>query len=109
MTDALTSGKWIEQPGYKQQTADAVEGSSVFKLNQSDRYILMYDVYGKGKYQFCESVDLDRFKVIDHEVSMDFHPRHGSIIPLSRSEFKRLTDRWGTPSDIKLSTRKIPY
>ena len=108
LTDSLTSGKWIEQPGYKQQTNDAVEGSSVFKLNQSDRYILMYDVYGKGKYQFCESVDLDRFKVIDHEVNMDFHPRHGSIIPLSRSEFKKLTDRWGTPSDIKLSTKKNP-
>jgi GH43 family beta-xylosidase len=108
LTDSLTSGKWIEQPGYKQQTTDAVEGSSVFKLNQSDRYILMYDVYGKGKYQFCESDDLDRFKVIDHDVSMDFHPRHGSIIPLSRSEFKAVTDRWGTPADIKLVTRKNP-
>jgi len=41
ITDSLTSGKWIEQPGYKQQTNDAVEGSSVFKLNQSDKYILM--------------------------------------------------------------------
>lgn len=108
LTDSLTSGKWIEQPGYKQQTTDAVEGSSVFKLNQSDRYILMYDVYGKGKYQFCESDDLDRFKVIDHEVNMDFHPRHGSIIPLSRSEFKTLTDRWGTPKDITVPNRKNP-
>src|SRR5690606_41079210 len=54
LTDSLTSGTWIEQPGYKQQTRDAVEGSSVFKRNQSDTYVLMYDVYGKGKYQFCE-------------------------------------------------------
>ncbi|ULT25136.1 glycoside hydrolase family 43 protein [Sphingobacterium sp. E70] len=81
MTDSLTSGKWIEQPGYKQQTKDAVEGSSVFRRNQSDQYILMYDVYGKGKYQFCISDDLDRFKVIDQEIDMDFHPRHGTIIP----------------------------
>ena len=36
MTDNLTSGKWIEQPGYKQQTTDAVEGSSIFKLINSD-------------------------------------------------------------------------
>ncbi|MCL7986700.1 family 43 glycosylhydrolase [Sphingobacterium sp. lm-10] len=108
ITDSLTSGKWVEQPGYKQQTRDAVEGSSVFKLNHSDKYILMYDVYGKGKYQFCESVDLDVFKVIDEEISMDFHPRHGSIIPLSRSELKALTDRWGVPEDIHLPTPSNP-
>ena len=100
LTDSLTSGKWIEQPGYKQQTRDAVEGSSVFKLNHSDKYILMYDVYGKGKYQFCESVDLDRFRVIDKDISMNFHPRHGSIIPLSRRELHALTTKWGVPPNF---------
>ncbi|MEI2273014.1 family 43 glycosylhydrolase [Sphingobacterium sp. ML3W] len=108
MTDSLTSGKWIEQPGYKQQTKDAVEGSSVFKRNQSDQYILMYDVYGKGKYQFCVSDDLDRFKVIDQEIDMDFHPRHGTIIPLSRDELTQLTSHWGKPKDIPLALKKNP-
>ncbi|MGB3105335.1 family 43 glycosylhydrolase [Sphingobacterium siyangense] len=108
ITKSLTSGNWTEQPGYKQQTHDAVEGSSVFKLNQSDKYILMYDVYGKGKYQFCESTDLDSFKIIDHQINMDFHPRHGTIIPISRSELKRLTDQWDAPKGISLSFRKNP-
>lgn len=108
ITDSLTSGKWIEQPGYKQQTHDAVEGSGVFKLNQSDKYILMYDVYGKGKYQFCESHDLDKFKVIDQEVKMDFHPRHGTIIPVSRKELKALTDKWGTPKGMELDLKANP-
>lgn len=108
ITDSLTSNKWIEQPGYKQQTRDAVEGSSVFKLNHSDKYILMYDVYGKGKYQFCESYDLDVFKVIDHDISMDFHPRHGSIIPLSRTELKTLTEKWGLPDGIELPKNHNP-
>ena len=102
ITDSLTSGKWIEQPGYKQQTRDAVEGSSVFKLNHSDKYILMYDVYGKGKYQFCESIDLDKFKVIDHNITMDFHPRHGTIIPISREELINLTSEWGLPAGIEI-------
>ncbi len=108
LTDSLTSGKWIEQEGYKQQTKDAVEGSSVFKLNKSDKYILMYDVYGKGKYQFCESYDLDKFKVIDQDVKMDFHPRHGTIIPVSRQELKNLTSRWGVPKGMELSLRINP-
>jgi len=102
ITDSLSSGKWIEQPGYKQQTRDAVEGSSVFKMNHSDKYILMYDVYGKGKYQFCESYDLDQFKVIDHNVTMDFHPRHGTIIPISREELVNLTSKWGLPKGIEI-------
>ena len=108
LTDSLTSGKWIEQAGYKQQTNDAVEGSGVFKLNHSDKYILMYDVYGKGKYQFCESYDLDKFKVVDQDVKMDFHPRHGTIIPVSRKELKDLTSRWGIPKDMELQLKTNP-
>lgn len=109
MTDSLASNKWIEQPGYKQQTRDAVEGSSVFKLINSDAYILMYDVYMKGKYQFCESKDLDVFKVIDHDISMNFHPRHGSIIPITRRELKVLTDKWGIPEGFEMpSTANNP-
>lgn len=108
ITDSLTSGRWIEQPGYKQQNQDPVEGSGVFRLNNSKKYILMYDVYGKGKYQFCESYDLDQFNVIDHEVKMDFHPRHGTIIPLTRKELASLTNRWGIPQDMEFSFRKNP-
>lgn len=109
MTDSLASNKWIEQPGYKQQTSDAVEGSSVFKRINSDTYILMYDVYMKGKYQFCESKDLDVFKVIDQDISMNFHPRHGSIIPITRRELKVLTDKWGIPEGFEMpSTANNP-
>lgn len=108
ITDSLASGKWIEQPGYKQQTRDAVEGSGVFKLINSDTYILMYDVYMKGKYQFCESKDLYTFKVIDQNVTMDFHPRHGYVIPVTRSELKRLTGKWGIPKGFEMPMNNNP-
>lgn len=108
ITDSLASGKWVEQSGYKQQTKEAVEGSGVFKLNHSDTYILMYDVYMKGQYQFTESQDLDVFKVIDQNISMDFHPRHGTIIPITQAELNRLTDKWGLPAGIELPKRKNP-
>lgn len=108
ITDSLASGKWIEQPGYKQQTREAVEGSSTFKLINSDTYILMYDVYMKGKYQFTESKDLDVFRVIDQEVTMDFHPRHGSVIPVTSGELKRITGQWGLPEGITLTERNNP-
>lgn len=96
-TRSLTSGQWIEYPDYKQQTPEAVEGSGVFKLISSDKYILMYDVYMKGAYQFTESFDLKNFRVIDHEISMDFHPRHGSVIPVTQKELDALIGKWGKP------------
>lgn len=108
LTDSLTSGKWIEQPGYKQQTHDPVEGSGVFKLNNQNTYILMYDMYTKGKYQFCESQDLDVFKAVDKKISMDFHPRHGTVMPITARELKALTDKWGLPSGIDLPTDNNP-
>jgi len=96
-TTDLTSGRWIENDNYLQQTTDGVEGSSVFKLNNSDDYILMYDVYTKGKYQFTKTKDLENFTVIDTDISMDFNPRHGTILPITRSELKRLIAKWGMP------------
>ena len=92
-TKSLTSGEWTEYPDYKQQTTDAVEGAGTFKLIGSDKYILMYDVYMRGKYQFTESTDLKNFKVIDNDVTMDFHPRHGTVIPITAKEYKRLQNK----------------
>ena len=99
-TRSLTSGEWEEQPDYKQQTKEAVEGAGTFKLIGQDKYILMYDVYMKGAYQFTETTDLKNFKVIDHAVKMNFHPRHGTIIPITRAELKRITDKWGKPAEL---------
>ncbi len=90
ITRSLTSGEWVEDGEYKQQTTDAVEGSGIFKLIGSDKYILMYDVYMKGRYEFCETTDLVNFKMLDGDVKMDFHPRHGSVIPVTRAEIARL-------------------
>jgi len=99
-TKALTSGKWEENDEYLQQTKEKVEGSGVFKINRSDEYILMYDLYSKGGYQFTKSKDLEHFKVIDTAVTMDFKPRHGTIMPITRSELNRLYAKWGKPAGL---------
>lgn len=106
-TKKLTSGKWTEHPDYKQQTDKAVEGSGIFKLIDSDKYILMYDVYMNGAYQFTESTDLDNFKAIDSEVSMDFHPRHGTVMQITDEEYRRLEQAF--PSNpVKIANPVLP-
>ncbi|MGQ1945543.1 immunoglobulin-like domain-containing protein [Geofilum sp. OHC36d9] len=97
VSDNLTEG-YVLYDQYLQQTDMAVEGSSVFRLINSDTYILMYDVYMAGQYQFTESEDLLDFSICDQDVSMDFQPRHGSIIPITAEEKERLIQKWGTPS-----------
>lgn len=91
----LTAGEWQEYEPYLQQTDQAVEGASVFPLQGTEKYILMYDVYMSGKYQFTESSDLTHFRVIDHAVTMDFHPRHGTVLPITAGEAKKLERQWG--------------
>ena len=108
ITDKLISGRWIEQPGYKQQTKEAVEGSSIFKLINDDTYILMYDVYMKGEYQFCESKDLDVFRAVSNKIFMNFHPRHGTVIPITRQELKAITSKWGVPEGFVMPTESNP-
>lgn len=93
VSDKLTEG-YVLRDKYVQRTKDPVEGAGVFKLNNGEGYILMYDVYTKGRYQFTKSKDLQNFSVIDNEISMDFHPRHGTVIPITAKEAKRLASKW---------------
>ncbi len=92
---SLTSGQWTEDPEYKQLTADPVEGSGIFPLIDSDDYVLMYDVYMHGRYGFCRTSDLVHFEPLGREVTMDFHPRHGSVIPVTAAEMERLRSAFG--------------
>jgi hypothetical protein len=99
VSDKLTQG-YVLQDEYVQQTKDPVEGAGVFKLNDGSGYILMYDVYTKGRYQFTRTKDLEHFSVIDQEVSMNFHPRHGTVLSITKNEAARLVSKWGRAVDV---------
>lgn len=94
ISDSLTTG-YVQQEGFYDQTDEAVEGSGIFPLIGSDEYILMYDMYASGKYQFTKTSDLEHFKVVDEAISMNFHPRHGTVIPITNAETQSLISKWG--------------
>lgn len=105
ISNSLTSGYKPEE-GNVDQTDKKVEGSGVFKLIDSDDYILMYDVYTNREYQFTRSSDLKEFEVVDEQVSMNFHPRHGSIIQITQAELQRLLEEFPSrdiPSNVTAS------
>lgn len=72
-----------------------VEGSSVFPIIGSDEYMLMYDCYAKGHYEFCRG-DLKNFKYIHSTLTKgNFTPRHGSVIQITKEERERLEKHFG--------------
>ncbi len=79
--------QWSEPTGNLQQTTVAVEGGGLFKLINQDKWILMYDCYSSGYYQFCSSPDLQNFTFEKNtKTSGAFTPRHGTVIPLAQAE-----------------------
>ncbi|MBN2611049.1 MAG: family 43 glycosylhydrolase [Bacteroidales bacterium] len=75
-----------------QQTNKAVEGSGAFRLINSDEWILMYDCYTSGHYQYCVSGNLKDFTFVKD--NYDIHARHGTTISISKEEMERLIVEW---------------
>jgi len=90
----LTSG-YVLYDKYLQSTSNAVEGGCVFRMYNSDNWMLIYDMYTSGAYQFTTSTDLMNFSVVPNTVSFDFTPRHGTIIPITAAEKQALNAKWG--------------
>ena len=79
--------QWGNPSDNLQQTTVAVEGGGLFKLINQDKWILMYDCYSSGYYQFCSSTDLQAFTWAKNTTTSGaFTPRHGTVIPLTQAE-----------------------
>ena len=89
--------QWSDPSSTLQQTGEAVEGAGVFRLINSDSWVLMYDCYANGHYQFCTSNDLDHFTFAQNTAtSGSFTPRHGTVLPVTPDEAKALIKKYPT-------------
>ena len=111
---SLTSAKGTKAPSWfgqckkaLQQTTEAVEGAGVFKLINQNSWVLMYDCYMNGHYQFTSSPDLENFKFVqDTKTSGAFTPRHGTILPVTAEETAKLMKAF--PTDFEPRVINIP-
>lgn len=91
--------QWGHPSGTLQQTNEAVEGAGVFRLINDDSWILMYDCYGSGHYQFCSSPDLSTFTFVKNTAtSGSFTPRHGNVLPITEEEYQALLQAFPCPA-----------
>ena len=88
---AASGSQWSKPSKALQQTTEAVEGAGVFKLINQDSWVLMYDCYNNGHYQFTSSSDLVNFKFVQNtEMQGAFTPRHGTVLPITAEETAKL-------------------
>ena len=84
------SDQWTLLDGFCQDTREAVEGSGVFRLFDGT-WVLMYDCYMNGHYQFCKSNDLKSFQAVQNtKTHGKFTPRHGTVIAITQKELDLL-------------------
>ena len=104
----LTGPYTVEYRHLQKKGQYPVEGSSVFRLIGSDDYILMYDCYAQGFYQFCKSSDLKNFTFVQNTPTKGtFTPRHGSVMHISAAERDRLM-AWSELSEAIYDLERRP-
>lgn len=70
------TGPWKEIPGFVDAYAGKtpVEGSGIYRLSDSGEYVLMYDLYTSGRYEYQTSKDLKTFTKEPKSFTKDFSP-----------------------------------
>lgn len=110
-TSKSLRGPWKEGFDYIDAYADVktgVEGSSVFKLNGQQKWVLMYDLYSSGRYEYQTSTDLTNFTSKPQSFNKDFFPRHGSVISLTEQEMNRVQEQWGYVGTYRFESNGNP-
>ena len=104
----LTGPYTVEYRHLQKEGQYPVEGSSVFPLIGCDEFVLMYDCYANGYYQFCKSSDLKNFTFVQNTLTRgNFTPRHGSVMHITRAERERL-EAWDDLQTSLDELRSIP-
>lgn len=92
-----TGSQWSAPTGTVQQTNVSVEGGGMFRLIGENTWVVMYDCYGSGYYQFCTTKDWKTFTLkAQTATSGAFTPRHGTVMPITAKEYNTLLKAFPT-------------
>ncbi len=96
VADKLT-GPYYEYPGnIIARTEHHVEGNCIYKLIDQNKYIMIMDMYCDNRYFMQETDDMMDFIPVDkNRFSLDFTPRHGSVITITDEEYNNLVKKFG--------------
>jgi arabinogalactan endo-1,4-beta-galactosidase len=74
------------------------EGPTIFKSNTEDKWYLFIDEFGGRGYVPFETTDLgaagDEWAIAS-DYELPSRPRHGTVLPITAAEYRKLLDRYG--------------
>ena len=74
-----------------------VEGSSMYRINGTDSYMMIMDEYGQGTFFAQMTKDFVNFRQFQRSSMKIDHlkPRHGSVVSITEEEYKTLCEHYG--------------
>ena len=94
VTSENVSGPYEDKPVEVSLAPSGVEGSEMYKIHGTDKWVMIMDEYGKGRFFMQETSDFHSFTPVS-DYDMDFGPRHGSVTAITDEEYRRLINHFG--------------
>ena len=94
VTSESLTGPYKDEPIEISLAPSGVEGSEMYKIHGTDKWVMMMDEYGKGRFFMQETTDFHNFTPVT-DYDMDFGPRHGSITAITTEAYENLIKHFG--------------
>ncbi len=90
------NGPYNDAPVTVSLASSGVEGSSMYNITGTDTWVMLMDQYGKHRYFAQQTTDMESFtKLKRSDYTMEFSPRHGSVIAISDERYDALVAAYG--------------
>ena len=91
------TGPYASEPVTVSLAPTGVEGSTMYNITGTDAWVMLMDEYGEGRFFAQQTTDMEHFeKLARWDYSLDFSPRHGSVIPITDEQYSALLAAYGT-------------
>lgn len=94
VTSENLTGPYKDEPVVVSLATSGVEGSEMYKIQGTDKWVMVMDEYSKGRFFMQQTTDFHSFIPVE-DYDMDFGPRHGSITAITEEEYERLLKHFG--------------
>lgn len=96
VTSKNLTGPYVGEPVVVSLASTGVEGSEIYNITGTDQWVMIMDEYSTDRFFMQQTNDFENFKPVkDGDYSMEFFPRHGSVVAITDEEYKALIDKYG--------------
>ena len=94
VTSENLTGPYKDEPVEVSLAPSGVEGSEMYKIHGTDKWVMIMDEYSKGRFFMQETTDFHNFTPVT-DYDMNFGPRHGSVTAITTEEYENLIKHFG--------------